>query len=435
MGTHFRGISRETRNKKQRRRVSLFGGGRTNILQNVKRRKQLKIAQIYVFAGQAIEGEERRRGKMNPAKDRGELMFASTDQDIAQRVIQILKDTNRSLNSNEVQWALRQLDLKAETDIEDLTQKVQEIGRKRAVEIAKSLWEVFDLPMPLEVESCLQKGGLVFVQWGSRSKGKIEAMLQVNDPQGPAREMHFSLPNYPLSEEWSKLTVWTDGALYEYSWVPFGLRAKEGRAILLVQDQSGLKKLSESVDALHPLFVTMDLGDIGEAIEELAKLKSGKTAVFGDYVMAKNKDSLILRKGPIFGDPYLDGELLAGREVSLTFPGGVEISLRALWGIGAVEVEYVNIRLEGEEVRLEMRRPNAGGVGLPLEKDPITGLIQSKLRREIELFEAGRNPSLDELSPMMLAFIRALAEHEDPFEALTEGRFHAYVAAELFSEL
>ncbi len=142
--------------------------------------------------------------------------------------------------------------------------------------------------------------------------------------------MRFSLPNYPLSEEWSKLTVWTDGALYEHSWVPFGLRAKEGRAILLVQTQDGLKKLLESVYALRPLFVTMNLEDMEEAIEQLAKLKSGKTAIFGDYVMAKNKDFLVLRKGHIFGDPSLDGELLAGSEVEFSFPGDVEITLKAL---------------------------------------------------------------------------------------------------------
>ncbi len=354
-------------------------------------------------------------------------------EDIAQRVIQILKDNNRPFNSTEVQWALRHLNLEAE-EVEDLAQRVQEAGRKRAVEIAKSLWEAFDLPMPSEVESCLQKGGFVFAQWGSRSKGKIEAIVQVNDSQGPAKEMRFSLPNYPLSEEWSKLTVWTDGALYEHSWVPFGLRAKEGRAILLVQNQSGLKRLSESVDALHPLFMAMNLGDIGEAIEQLVKLKNGKTAVFGDYVMAKNKNSLILRKGLVFGDPYLDGELLAGREVSLAFED-VEIALKALWGIGGVEVEYVKVRLGGEEVCLEMRRPIVGGVGLPLEKDPITGPIQGKLRREIELFEAGRSSNLDEASPMMLAFLRAFAEHENPIDALKKGKLHLYAKAELFLDL
>jgi hypothetical protein len=358
-----------------------------------------------------------------------------TDRNVPQRVIELLKDNNRPLNSKEVQWALQRLNLKAGDGVEDLTQKVQETGRRRAVEIAKGLWEAFDLPMPSEVESCLQRGGLVHVHWGAQSKGRVEAIVQVDDPQGPAKEMRFSLPNYPLSEEWSKLTVWTDGALYEHSWVPFGLRAKEGQAILLVRDQGGLKKILESVDALRPLFVAMELGDIGEAVEELAKLKDGKTAVFGDYVMAKNKNSSILRKGLVFGDPYLDGELLAGREVNLTFPGDVEIALKALWGIGGVEVEYVKVRLGGEEARLEMWRPIVGGVGLPLEKDPITGPIQRKLRRELELLEAGKSPALDEASPMMLAFLRAFAEHENPIDALKGGRFHLYAKAELFLDL
>jgi hypothetical protein len=163
-------------------------------------------------------------------------------EDIAQRVIQILKDRGRSLNSTEVRWALSHLNLKAEEDIEDLTRKVQEMGRERAVEIAKGLWEAFELPMPPAVESSLRKGGLVHVQWGAHPKGRVEAVLQASDPQGLVKEMRFPLPNYPLSEEWSKLTVWTDGALYERSWVPFGVRAKEGRAILLVRTHSGLKK-------------------------------------------------------------------------------------------------------------------------------------------------------------------------------------------------
>jgi hypothetical protein len=35
----------------------------------------------------------------------------------------------------------------------------------------------------------------------------------------------------------------------------------------------------------------------------------------------------------------------------------------------------------------------------------------------------------------MLAFLRAFANHEDPFEALAEGRFHPYATAELFADL
>jgi ABC-type amino acid transport substrate-binding protein len=35
----------------------------------------------------------------------------------------------------------------------------------------------------------------------------------------------------------------------------------------------------------------------------------------------------------------------------------------------------------------------------------------------------------------MLAFLRAFASHEDPFQALAEGRFQAYVTAELFADL
>jgi hypothetical protein len=179
----------------------------------------------------------------------------------------------------------------------------------------------------------------------------------------------------------------------------------------------------------------MDLGGIGEALEELAKLKNGETAVLGDYVVVKDKGSLILRKGLVFGDPYLDGELLAGREVRLAFPGDVEIALKALWGIGGVEVEYVNIRLGEEEARLEIGRSIAGSVGLPLEEDPITGPIQSKLRREIELFEAGRSQDLEKLSPMMLAFMRAFAEQENPIDALKKGNFHLYAKAEPFFDL
>jgi hypothetical protein len=175
----------------------------------------------------------------------------------------------------------------------------------------------------------------------------------------------------------------------------------------------------------------MGVEDLKEAVEALGGLKAGEIRAEGPYVLARGEGPLVLRRGPIFGDPELDGALLLEREVKLTFPGGVEVSLRPHWTSKNVILNGLKIRWKGEVFQGE-----EGFWADSLLRDPITKAIRNGLQREFERLESrpSSNP-LRNVSAKMLAFLRAFASHEDPFQALAEGRFQAYVTAELFADL
>jgi hypothetical protein len=74
--------------------------------------------------------------------------------------------------------------------------------------------------------------------------------------------------------------------------------------------------------------------------------------------------------------------------------------------------------------------------GYPLDRDPVTKVVRFRVERAFDYHErSGYNTPLKEASPKMLAFLRAFAEHEDPFRALAEGKLRPHVIAELFSEI
>lgn len=135
----------------------------------------------------------------------------------------------------------------------------------------------------------------------------------------------------------------------------------------------------------------------------------------------------------MLGDPHADGSLLAKEEVTMTFPEDVEISLKASYNDVRLTMWFpqVRIRLGEEEASLEGRFFETS----IFKKDPVvnalqTGLAEFKLYGEEKLADA-----CGDLSPRMLCFLKALAEHEAPFIALAEGRFRPHVTAELFFQL
>ncbi len=159
-------------------------------------------------------------------------------------------------------------------------------------------------------------------------------------------------------------------------------------------------------------------------MEALAGLKEGEARMEGGYVLARSGEVYVLRKGGILGDPRLDGAVLLGKEVSLVFPGGVEIALRMRWTPDDAGLDWAHIRLGEEEVFLRGRPTSV----TPIHGNPLVSEMRRALAQELE----GRR---GEFSPKALAFFRAFARHEDPFRALAEGRFPLHVKAEFSSDL
>jgi len=151
-----------------------------------------------------------------------------------------------------------------------------------------------------------------------------------------------------------------------------------------------------------------------------------------------------LRRGPVFGDPELDGALLCEDEVVLRFPGDVSLSFSFFFEVDMALITHLEIAWKGEVVNLdEALNRDRKFLGHPLDKDFVVETVRNLLSHELYLLEKGDralafeedSPALLEASPRMLALVRALAHHEDPFGLLAEGRAPHYATAELFGEL
>jgi hypothetical protein len=69
-------------------------------------------------------------------------------------------------------------------------------------------------------------------------------------------------------------------------------------------------------------------------------------------------------------------------------------------------------------------------------RDPIVKALRRGLEDRLLHFDKyGRGDVFEKLSPEMLAFLLALATHEDPLQALTEERLGPYITAESFADL
>lgn len=168
-----------------------------------------------------------------------------------------------------------------------------------------------------------------------------------------------------------------------------------------------------------------------KAFWKLERLKEGESYVEEPYVLTRNQGYWLLKRGPILGDPSLDGAILAGEPVTLSFPGG-EVSFRAWFSGDTINLKQVSIRWAEEAVGFD------SGVhfyGYAFGKNPILEAIKTGLDRELRRLEGGAKTPLYEASPRMLAFLRAFVNHEDPFRALADGEFCPYVVAEFFADM
>jgi hypothetical protein len=196
----------------------------------------------------------------------------------------------------------------------------------------------------------------------------------------------------------------------------------------------------EALRSLKPFLPAIGHEGLPEALEALGKLEKGESGLEGRYVLARGEDFWALKEWPIMGDPALDGAILLEKEVSLNFPGDVEISFKVLWDEAqSSELAYVHFRLGEESLRIDSPqnwRPSN-------KENIVTHLIQEAVKKVFEEAEKMRmwgmrgDPldSLESLSPRMLAFLRAFMEHETPFEALANGTLFSYATAELFRDI
>jgi hypothetical protein len=357
-------------------------------------------------------------------------------EDAVEKIIQLLKEEGCPFIPEEVQKVVQ--DRKLETgnkDINAIAQAVLEEGHRRTLEVLGGLQEALGVPLLSRVEKVLPKGGRVFIDYRKTFLGD-QVVARV---QGQDEGLRFSLPDNPLLRGLEvHLGPGTVSLALKDSGLTSWLSVEKGR-VFFKTDNCGedkgecVRKVLQDAKTLRPLLASMGLSDLEGAVEALSQLDEGESEVEGPYVLARNERAWMLRRGLVFGEPRLDGDLMLEREITLSFPHDVEMSFSVRWEYSFMKLSFLYIRWEREEVLIDASRSLffAG----TLERDPVTLAIRSGLEKEVEYVERGWSSRIIDPSPKMLTFLKALSRHDEPLRALVEGKFLPYVKAELFLDL
>jgi hypothetical protein len=292
-----------------------------------------------------------------------------------------------------------------------MTEKTEKRCREkalgRAMRVLEGLWKALEIPgaPPLEAAEglvCKRKGQV----WVWPSYGRGEAVIELGFPARPLR-FPTPIPSFPQV----RLTGDAKGNVEVEVEDIF---AREGRAFTTF-DIWRVEKKVEVARTFRPLFEALGLGDLKNALEALAGLRDGEARMEGEYLLAREWRTFILKRGSLLGDFGLDKAFLVGEGARLFFPGGVELALRGGgFGDGLVGLAGLEIRWGEERVRFEagLRWVKARANG----DDPVGELVRKRVAREL------RNPDFRP-SPRMRALLEALAGRKRPLEALKREDF------------
>jgi hypothetical protein len=359
-----------------------------------------------------------------------------------EKVVQFLENEGLPFTWKTVGRAVEAFALEVENEPfahEAIAHEVINEGIRRSVGVAGKFLELLGVPFPARVE--LSHDTEMQLLWGRKvslwcfsrkRKFHLERVVEDSEKIG---KLTLPLPDPKPLRVIGEIGLDLEpgrAVLRNPAYAPDLAVAKE-RAFIRVRtyELEELKKVSRKAKTLAPLLSLMGVEDLREAIGALEGLKEGEVRAESPYVLARGERFLALRRGAIFGDPELDGALLLERNVSLTFPDEGVVSFRPYWFSRYVNLRELKIRWKDEVFQ--------GGEGFSadfLMRDPITAAIRNGLWGEFERLESGLLPSsLENVSPRMLAFLKAFATHEDPFQALAEGRLRHYATTQLFADL
>jgi hypothetical protein len=358
--------------------------------------------------------------------------------DTAEKVIEALEAKNLSFTPKKVQRVVEHHGLRAGKSLENFTKEVVAEGIRRGLGVLKDFSDAFKASLPLDqIEELFWEGGWVYV------RGLTPLEVHTRRANGSTIDVlrpTVSAPSFELPKE-MELHVWPGLVKLRLG---SRFQAVRKRAFLKAYGEEELRKISEDIERLVPFLPAMGLEDLPQALERLRALDMWESRIEDSYVLARGGGLWTLRKGPIFGDPELDGALLREEEIGLSFPGDVEIAFRIAWYLEWDGVGFQDFRIRwGREVVYlgadldEWEGEVAGLLADPIEKNPVAEAIRARLEREVYFYELEEKWSraLTDASPRMHALVRVLAQQEDPLAFLAEGKLSPYVTAELFGDL
>jgi hypothetical protein len=246
-----------------------------------------------------------------------------------EQALQVLEEGFYDLGVSEIRAALADLGLDV-ADFRAFSAEVLKEAGRRTGEALRGLWEALEVPPPVEVDEALQEGLEVSVFYPACAespgeKPKVKVHLR---ELGKRTEKGFHLP--PLSHVRPK-----DLSLRAWGWwirgsMPPGLFFGRSRVSFRGSSPNQVRRALRGVRALRPLFTSLGLSDLEEALEALeamAECDSPQAQLRGSYVLARKERSYTLRRGSIFGDLSLDAYFLLGERVEVSTQKGVRIVL------------------------------------------------------------------------------------------------------------
>jgi len=308
------------------------------------------------------------------------------------------------------------LDLAPGENAEALAERVLEEARGRTRKALEGVWRAFALPSPPPgVEKALLEGSHVTV-WYSGRQSRPELHVW---PQGEDKVCLPLTQRVPCRE----LLLHSRAGWVEVEVTP-GLFATTSQAFLQAYSPDEVEEALQVVKALRSLFASLDLEDLEGALLALADLREGEAWTEGPYVLARTGGSWFLRRGSLLGTPALDTAFLTGQEVKLTFPGGMELTLRGTLSKNQVGLQEGALRFQGEVLRFWSQ----GDYCAVLHERPVSQLVRMGLWYELE------KPKRS-YSPKMQALLDAVREEEDPLEALKDHGFLRKALLKVLSQL
>jgi hypothetical protein len=280
----------------------------------------------------------------------------------------------------------------------------------------RQLLETLFSPLPAEVVKLLREEGDWEVSWSRRRRKLGVTTLDL------AREkvVFFSptrvdIPHFSAVKVGETLGVGNQR-----------LYVNKERAFFQGKPGKDLQETLTLVRTLRPLFDTLGLSDLEEALEALGELKGEEVRRHGPYVLAwsgKSEDPLLLRRGTIFGDFTLDGAFLLGRELVLQYPKAKVVLRGGVFSKGGqVGLKLKKFELEcsewgGSQIQFQGRVTCHA-----LHENPMACLV-----REAVMELSAKEPRMNK------ELLEALLEAEDLLEALGSEDFLRQLGLRLLS--
>ncbi len=354
-------------------------------------------------------------------------------QEAVAKLLKVLEEDPLPLPTPKAVRELAQ-DLFPGTDVEEVAKKALREARTWVMEAFKALREDLGIPTdPSDREvRCLDLG----IQDSLRRGLRVEAMFDRPDEvvfyvygKGgrPPRRFCRSEHRFPLRGR-------SPSAVFEVTakmgWVEAcgasELTVGRRRAFLRALSPRWVEAALEEARSFPSFLAALGLSDLEEALAALSGLEDGEVRREGPYLLVRERSIWILRRGAVFESPDLDAALLTGRRVVLSYPQGLEVSLKGfLRSERWVHLEEFALRFEGEEARYK-GKGLFWGPALGDLRYRLAHLMRRALKEELE-----KAPP----SPKMRALVEELAESEDPLEAPKDEAFFRRVELRLLAKL